>query len=146
MSATITATETHSPQFESIRLPAVAPAAQPQQVADGSNQEYKYIHLLPYFSTDKYPALESYEHVDPGHRALSHPNPLSFLDSAVSVEEVTPNLGTEVRGVNLATLDSDGRDQLALLVSSFLGLPSDLPITDGRPLTLGCSTGIGGLP
>jgi sulfonate dioxygenase len=79
-------------------------------------QEYRYAHLLPHFSEDRYPPLEPYEHVDPGHRALQHPNPRSFLDTAERVIEITPQLGTEVRGINLAELDSDGRDQLALEV------------------------------
>ncbi|TEB35127.1 alpha-ketoglutarate-dependent sulfonate dioxygenase [Coprinellus micaceus] len=80
-------------------------------------QEYRYAHLLPHFSEDRYPPLEPYEHVDPGHRALQHPNPRSFLDTAERVIEITPQLGTEVRGINLAELDSDGRDQLALEVA-----------------------------
>ncbi|KAG6888762.1 hypothetical protein C0992_007553 [Termitomyces sp. T32_za158] len=84
----------------------------------GQNKEeepYRYAHLLPYFSQDHYPPLTPFEHVDPGHRALSHPNPRSFLDNA-TVVELTPNLGNEVHGVNLATLSDDERDQLALEV------------------------------
>ena len=88
-----------------------------QSEGDKKEGEYKYAHLLPVFPKDEhYPPLTPFEHVDPGLRALSHPNPRSFLDNATSVIEITPRLGTEVRGVNLATLDNDGRDQLALEV------------------------------
>jgi len=79
--------------------------------------EYKYAHLLPYFSTDKYPPLEPFEHVDPGHRALSHPDPRSFLKNATRVTEIQPYFGSDIAGVQLIDLDSDGRDQLALYVA-----------------------------
>lgn len=82
-----------------------------------ATEEYRYAHLLPHFSADRYPPLEPFEHVDPGHRALRLPNPRAFLDGATSVVEMTPNLDTEVTGINLAELDSSGRDQLALEVS-----------------------------
>lgn len=78
--------------------------------------EYRYAHLLPDFSADRYPPLTSFDHVDPGHRALSHPNPQEFLEKATSIDEITPHLGTEIVGINLAELDSRGRDQLALEV------------------------------
>ncbi|KAF7784686.1 hypothetical protein Agabi119p4_851 [Agaricus bisporus var. burnettii] len=80
-------------------------------------EEYRYAHLLPHFSTDRYPPLTPFDHVDPGLRALSLPNPRDFLDNATSVTELTPNIGTEVTGVNLATLDASGRDQVALEVA-----------------------------
>ncbi|KAH9919111.1 alpha-ketoglutarate-dependent sulfonate dioxygenase [Fomitopsis serialis] len=64
-----------------------------------------------------YPPLTPFDHIDPGSRALSHPNPRSFLDHATSITQLTPHLGEEVRGVSLAALDSDGRDQLALEVA-----------------------------
>lgn len=79
--------------------------------------QYRYAHLLPHFSADRYPPLTPFEHVDPAFRALSHDNPRAFLDNATSVRELTPYLGTEVTGVNLAKLDSTGRDQLALEVA-----------------------------
>ena len=80
-------------------------------------EEYKYAHLLPVFPKDEhYPPLTPFEHVDPGLRALSHPNPRSFLDNATSVIDITPRLGSEIRGVSLAALDNAGRDQLALEV------------------------------
>jgi sulfonate dioxygenase len=78
--------------------------------------DYRYAHLLPHFSTDHYPPLAPFEHVDPASRALSHNNPRAFLNNATSVRELTPHLGTEVSGVNLAELDGTGRDQLALEV------------------------------
>ncbi|KAF8845377.1 TauD-domain-containing protein [Paxillus ammoniavirescens] len=77
-------------------------------------ETYKYAHLLPHFSRDTYPPLEPFEHVDPGLRALKHPDPRAFLKAATSVIELTPNLGTEIRGIHLTALDSDARDQLAL--------------------------------
>ncbi|KII93696.1 hypothetical protein PLICRDRAFT_35916 [Plicaturopsis crispa FD-325 SS-3] len=84
---------------------------------DAGKELYRYQHLVPHFSSDTYPPLTPFDHVDPGHRALLHPNPRSFLDNATSVVELTPNLGTEVRGVDLAELSADGRDQLALEVA-----------------------------
>jgi len=48
---------------------------------------------------------------------LNHPNPRAFLDNATSVAELTPNLGSEVRGINLGELGSDARDELALEVA-----------------------------
>ena len=100
-------------------LPSLA-LRNPQSETEKKQEEpYKYTEFLPVFPKDEhYPPLTPFEHVDPGHRALTHPNPRAFLDNATSVIEITPRLGTEVRGVNLAQLDSDGRDQLALEVSS----------------------------
>lgn len=78
--------------------------------------EYKYTHLLPVFPKDEhYPPLEPFEHVDPGHRALQHPNPRQFLENA-KVTQLTPPAGEEIRGINLATLTNDERDELALEV------------------------------
>lgn len=84
---------------------------------------YRYSHLLPHFSQDHYPPLTPFDHIDPGHRALNHPNPRSFLDGA-TVVELTPNLGSEVQGVNLAELNDSGRDQIALEVRRPLFSPA----------------------
>jgi sulfonate dioxygenase len=90
------------------------------QVVQKEEEPYRYEHLKPQFLKDTYPPLAPFDHVDPGHRALKHANPRSFLANATSVVDLTPVLGTEVRGVNLAELDSDSRDQVALEVRSFL--------------------------
>ena len=79
---------------------------------------YRYAHLLPVFDkSEHYQPLTPFEHVDPGLRALKHDDPRSFLRAATSVDDLTPDLGTEIRGVNLAKLTSDERDQIALEVA-----------------------------
>ena len=79
-------------------------------------EDYKYTHLLPVFPKEEhYPPLTPFEHVDPGHRALKHPNPRSFLANA-KVTQLTPPIGEEVRGVSLATLTDAQKDELALEV------------------------------
>lgn len=118
-----TTTVTEAAQAVAAKL-ALRPAAEDeskkqaeQQEKGTKKEEYKYAHLMPVFSQDRYPPLTPFEHIDPGHRALSHENPRAFLDGATDIDEITPHLGTEVTGVNLAELDSTGRDQLALEVS-----------------------------
>ncbi|KAJ7065255.1 hypothetical protein C8F01DRAFT_1124921 [Mycena amicta] len=90
------------------------------QLSNGKEEQeqepYKYAHLMPVYSTTKYPPLEYFEYVDPGSRALKHSNPRSFLDGA-EVVELTPEFGSDIRGCNLATLTSDQKDQLALEVA-----------------------------
>ncbi|KAJ3513060.1 hypothetical protein NLJ89_g3165 [Agrocybe chaxingu] len=113
--ATTTATKVEEATQGVATLKLRSPAAGEGEKAE--EEGYRYAHLLPHFSPDHYPPLTPFEHVDPGHRALALPNPRAFLESATSVVELTPHLGTEVIGINLAELDSSGRDQLALEVA-----------------------------
>jgi sulfonate dioxygenase len=121
MSTTVVETITQALPTLTLRPGAGAEDKAPS-TSEGRQQEkkqeddYQYAHLLPVFVPDTYPPLEPFEHNDPGHRALQHPNPRGFLENATSIIEITPHLGTEVTGVSLAQLDSDGRDQLALEV------------------------------
>ena len=79
--------------------------------------EYRFSHLLPTFSQDEhYPPLELFDHVDPGSRALTHEDSNAFLATAI-VSDLTPRFGSEIRGINLSTLNAEGRDQLALFVA-----------------------------
>ncbi|CCM00337.1 uncharacterized protein FIBRA_02367 [Fibroporia radiculosa] len=113
---TITQVITQSLPASLVLRPQPAPVAQNNEADKGD--PYRYAHLLPVFPQDEhYPPLTPFDHVDPASRALNHPNPRSFLDNSTSIVQLTPHLGEEVRGVNLATLDSDGRDQLALEVA-----------------------------
>ena len=82
----------------------------------GTPEPYRYAQLLPVFNNTQYPPLEPFEHIDPGFRALQHSNPRGFLDGATNIVQLTPGLGTEVHGVNLAKLTNDQRDELALEV------------------------------
>lgn len=111
-----TTTVTEAAQAVAAKL-TLRPTEEESKKQEEKKEEYKYAHLMPVFSQDRYPPLTPFEHIDPGHRALSHPNPRAFLDGATNIDELTPHLGTEVTGVNLAELDSTGRDQLALEVS-----------------------------
>ena len=118
MSTTTVQTQTEATPSTTLKLRSSAPEEKSE------SEEYCYSNLLPVFSQDHYPPLTPFEHSDPGHRALKHSNPRSFLDNATSVAELTPNLGTEVQGVNLRTLDSDARDQLALEVKDIEAIPN----------------------
>ncbi len=122
--ATTTITQTALPA-PTLRLRASSPAVIKESKTQDDQEPYHYATLLPIFNQEvHYPPLEPFDHVDPGSRALTHPNPASFLDGASNIVDLTPNLGTEVTGVNLATLSADGRDQLALMVCSDAFRPS----------------------
>ena len=113
------ATQTLTTSVSSLTLtPSEGDKKVAQEVKKQEEQEpYRYAALLPHFSSQRYPPLEPFTHEDPGFRALTHEDPRAFLRGASSLVELTPNLGTEVRGVSLANLNSDERDELALEVS-----------------------------
>ncbi|KAJ4300559.1 hypothetical protein N0V88_003238 [Collariella sp. IMI 366227] len=77
----------------------------------------KYPHYLPTWDrTQKYPALEPFEHYEHGKDAdPSYPNLLP--EGVVSVTNLTPTIGTEVRGIQLSTLSNAGKDELARFVA-----------------------------
>ncbi|KAF7327734.1 Alpha-ketoglutarate-dependent sulfonate dioxygenase [Mycena kentingensis (nom. inval.)] len=105
MSTTMTMTESET-------KPQTAPAPTQQE-----EEPYKYAHLMQTWSTEKQPPLKPFDIVDRGTFALKHANPRSFLEKeGVEVVEMTPEFGTEVRGMNLATLTNEEKDQLALEV------------------------------
>lgn len=75
--------------------------------------EYEYQRYLPVWTQEKLPPLQPFEHTDPGHEALKHKDPQGFLSGA-DVEDITPNFGSEVDGIQLSKLDSVGRAQLGV--------------------------------
>ncbi|KAF5364663.1 hypothetical protein D9758_005537 [Tetrapyrgos nigripes] len=92
----------------------------PKERGQGPFETYPYKDLLPKVFPQPGEIgspLEDFEHVDPGHRALKHPNPNAFLEKATKITHLAPAIGTEVEGVNLAKLTNDERDQLALAVA-----------------------------
>ncbi|KDQ11595.1 hypothetical protein BOTBODRAFT_35260 [Botryobasidium botryosum FD-172 SS1] len=109
---TATSTEAQTP---SATLKDTQKQTKPEPV---DSEPYRYEHLRPVFTQDKYPPLTPFTHVDPGHRALALPDPRAlFKGPDVRVTELTPVLGNEVYGINLAKLDAEGRDQVALEVA-----------------------------
>lgn len=68
--------------------------------------------------TNILPPLTEFEHVDPGHRALASANPRAIFEApGVSFQNTTPTFGRVYDGIDLASLDNAGRDQIALEVA-----------------------------
>jgi len=75
-------------------------------------------HYLPVWDneTGRYPPLTPFEHYDHGKDA--DPAFPDLLPSGeAQVEEITPYIGSEVRGVQLSQLTKEGKDQLALFAA-----------------------------
>jgi sulfonate dioxygenase len=95
----------------------------------------KYPNYLPTWNPEqKYPPLETFEHHEHGKDA--DPSFPRLLREGVQVNNLTPTIGTEVRGLQLSSLDDAGKDELALFVAqrkvvAFRGQDfADLPIAD----------------
>ncbi|KAI1336603.1 TauD-domain-containing protein [Xylariaceae sp. FL0016] len=95
----------------------------------------KYPHYLPTWNSEqKYGPLTPFQHQEHGKDAdTSFPE---LLLEGVQVSDLTPTIGTEVRGVQLSSLSDAGKDQLARFVAerkvvAFRGQDfADLPIAD----------------
>lgn len=95
----------------------------------------KYPNYLPYWDDYKWPALEPFDAVEHGKDAdPSFPNLLT--GGAVSVKELTANIGAEVTGIQLSKLNNAGKDELARFVAERKVVAfrdqdfADLPIQD----------------
>ncbi|PYH41927.1 TauD/TfdA dioxygenase family protein [Aspergillus saccharolyticus JOP 1030-1] len=66
--------------------------------------------------TERYPPLQPFEHYDHGKDAdLSFPDLLP--KDKVHIDDLTPTIGSEVRGIQLSQLTKEGKDQLARFVA-----------------------------
>ncbi|OWZ45327.1 alpha-ketoglutarate-dependent taurine dioxygenase [Cryptococcus neoformans c8] len=76
----------------------------------------KYPEYYPYNDpNDKFPDPEPFDYHE---RALdADPSLPVFYNDHVTVEEITPFIGVKVTGLDLASLDKAGQDQLALLAA-----------------------------
>lgn len=73
-----------------------------------------YPHYLPYWDDVTYPPLEPFTAVEHGKDAdPSFPNLLANSET----NDLTANIGAEVRGVQLSKLNKAGKDELALFVA-----------------------------
>ncbi|ETN44609.1 uncharacterized protein HMPREF1541_10279 [Cyphellophora europaea CBS 101466] len=77
--------------------------------------EYRYKDFLPYNTLTSEDALTPYEHVDAASRA--DPDKKALLDAIPDKKDMTPNIGTEIRGIQLSGLSNQQKDELALLVA-----------------------------
>ncbi|KAI0010796.1 TauD-domain-containing protein [Xylariaceae sp. FL0662B] len=80
------------------------------------DSDYKYASYLPHHVPGKQPPLKEFKHEDPGLRADPEKKALLSAPSA-TFDEITPAIGTEVRGLQLSSLTSQQRDELALLTA-----------------------------
>ncbi|GMK56195.1 hypothetical protein CspeluHIS016_0300350 [Cutaneotrichosporon spelunceum] len=112
------ATQTPTPSHAN--GPKAAPKPNPQWFSQTGrpDSEYPYQGLLPTWDTKKYPPLTAFEHTDPGLGAKRHRDRRAFLAHAhTDIDDLTPDFGTEVSGLQLTELDTVGREQLALYVA-----------------------------
>lgn len=74
-----------------------------------------FLHAIhPNDILDRYPPLVPFEHYDHGKDAdPSFPN----LLKGAKVTDLTSNIGAEVHGIQLSSLDKAGKDELALFVA-----------------------------
>lgn len=71
--------------------------------------------LAFYDPLEKVEDIGAFEHKDPGHRA--DPTFPNLLKAATKIYDLSPSVGTEISGVQLSQLTSDGLDELALLAA-----------------------------
>ena len=64
---------------------------------------------------DRYGPLEPFTHYEHGNDA--DPTFKDLFQSATSITEVTPLIGSEIHGVQLSALSDKGKDQLALFTA-----------------------------
>ncbi|KAI0131847.1 TfdA family taurine catabolism dioxygenase TauD [Xylariales sp. AK1849] len=146
-SATTTVTETAPVQLpvQTLKTPSafgpykeLAGAKFEKETETKGNDKFeaaKYQHYLPTWNRDqKYPPLEPFEHVEHGKDAdASYPE---LLPEGATITHLTPSTGSEVKGVQLSSLGSAGKDQLARLVAERKVVAfrnqdfADLPIED----------------
>lgn len=74
----------------------------------------KYPNYLPYWDDTKHPPYELFEEYEHGKDADAS---FSNLLAGAQVEDLTANIGAEVKGVQLSKLNKAGKDELALFVA-----------------------------
>ncbi|KAI0174762.1 hypothetical protein BJ166DRAFT_621194 [Pestalotiopsis sp. NC0098] len=73
-----------------------------------------YPAYLPHYDPlEKVEEVGRFEHDDPGHRA--DPLKPNLLKHATKVFDLSPHCGTEIQGVQISKLSTEGLDELALL-------------------------------
>lgn len=82
-----------------------------------AHKGYEYSQYLPVYDNEtKFPPLEPFEFVDRGLSADKAKTNL-LQDPAAQVTELTPRVGTEIRGLQLSRLTDNQKNELALLIA-----------------------------
>lgn len=82
---------------------------------DAKHAPAAYPHYLPYWTDDKFEPLQPFEAYE--HAKDADPSFPNLLGTGADVQQLTGNIGAEVRNVQLSKLSNAGRDELALFVA-----------------------------
>jgi sulfonate dioxygenase len=89
---------------------------EPGRTTAETHENYPYDHLLPTFPDLKWDPLEEVPHHDKG--LLGSPSFSSLLSTATSIQDLNPRTGTEVTGIDLASLSSAQKNDIARLIAT----------------------------
>ncbi|MCJ1238033.1 hypothetical protein MMC14_006021 [Varicellaria rhodocarpa] len=95
------------------------PGTYVKDVEEKGNEDFEkatYPHYLPTWNPEqKYPPLEPFKHVEHGVNAdAEYPD---LLGPSVVKDDLTPNIGSSIKGVQISKLSDAGKNQLALLTA-----------------------------
>lgn len=109
---------------------------EPGRTCVDGHEEYEHQDLLPRFPKVHWEPLTEVPYHEKG--LLGHPHFKNLLDAASDVFDQNPKIGTEIRGVDLATLTDAQKNDLARLISIrgvvFFRDQKDFSIDDQRKL------------
>ena len=112
------------------------PAYTPGRTSIAKPEDYEHQDLLPRFPNLRWDPLVEVPYVEKG--LLGHPEFKNLLEAATDVFDYNPKVGTEIHGVNLATLTDAQKNDLARLISIrgvvFFRDQKDFSIDDQRKL------------
>lgn len=124
-SKTTTIVQTEAPISYDINLPYVS-------VGQDAGTETEYPEYLPNWERVWFDPLPLFDFEDPALRVKDKTKP-NLIKPGVSISDIQPGLGSVVNGVQLNTLSSAAKDELALLISErkVLAFPNQDLIDDG---------------
>jgi sulfonate dioxygenase len=91
-------------------------AYEPGRTIAETHENYAYDHLLPTFPDLKWAPLEEVPYHDKG--LDGSPTFSSLTSTATSIRDSNPKLGTEVTGIDLASLSSAQKNDIARLIAT----------------------------
>lgn len=95
-------------------LPEAEPKVERPSVAASAVPKPLYPDYLPFYDPlERVTPVGRFEHKDPGLRA--DPQKPNLLRDATAIQDLSPHCGTELIGVQLDKLSSEGLDELALM-------------------------------